>query len=75
MFFQHIKKYLLNGALGKQFKLTARVTIIQAIILNGAKAGLGLIYPISKTLIIITVFGFLINGILLKLGLKGKISF
>lgn len=54
----------------KQFKLTARVTILQSIITNGAKAGLGLIYPISKSLIIITALGFLLNGALLKLGLK-----
>ncbi|MBJ9970234.1 oligosaccharide flippase family protein [Providencia rettgeri] len=77
MFFSAYQEILAQWCIRKkQFKLTARVTIIQAIILNGAKAGLGLIYPISKTLIIITVFGFLINGILLKLGLKRqKISF
>lgn len=56
----------------KQFKLTARVAILQAFIINTAKAGLGWFHPVSTVLIILTVLGLLLNGILLKLGIKGK---
>lgn len=56
----------------KQFKVTARVAVFQALIVNVAKTGLGLLNPTSMMLVAVTVIGLLINGFLLKSGIKGK---
>lgn len=56
----------------KQFKITARVAVFQALIVNVSKTGLGLLNPTSMVLVAVTVIGLLINGFLLKLGIKGK---
>lgn len=73
IFFSAYQEILVQWCIRKkQFKLTARIAILQAIILNITKVGIGVIYPISKSLIIITIFGFLLNSFLLKLGLRKK---
>lgn len=44
----------------KQFVINARVTLLQSIIINGSKVGVGLYYPYAIVLIILTVFA---NGL------------
>lgn len=56
----------------KQFKITARIAVLQALIVNISKTGLGLINPTSMMLIAVTIIGLLVNGVLLKLGIKEK---
>ncbi|RHW39554.1 lipopolysaccharide biosynthesis protein [Lysinibacillus yapensis] len=41
----------------KQFRVSAQVTFLQALVLNGSKVGIGFFYPVASVLIIITVFG------------------
>lgn len=56
----------------KQFKVTAKMAVLQALIVNISKTGLGLLNPTSMMLIAVTIIGLLVNGVLLKLGIKGK---
>ena len=49
----------------KQFKITARVTIIQSIIVNGGKVGIGLFNPVAIVLIVMTVFSQLMKSLLM----------
>ncbi|MDM8101200.1 MULTISPECIES: lipopolysaccharide biosynthesis protein [Oceanobacillus] len=44
----------------KQFKINAKVTFWQSVIINGGKAGIGLFYPFASVLVILT---FLANGL------------
>ncbi len=55
-----------------EFKLTAKLTVWQAIILNAFKVGGGLITPSASILIISTTFGNLLQACLFFLGIKGK---
>lgn len=54
----------------KQFKMTAKIGVIQSIIVNGVKAGLGFINPLAAVLIIVGAFSPAINFILLIVGIK-----
>lgn len=56
----------------KQFKITAKVSVIQSLVMNIAKTSMGWLYPVSSVLIIITVLGVALNVVLLKLGIRGK---
>ncbi|MFB9974599.1 oligosaccharide flippase family protein [Allobacillus sp. SKP2-8] len=51
----------------KQFKITARVTFLQSVILNGSKIGIGLLYPAAMVLITLTVLGQLLKAIMMNL--------
>lgn len=44
----------------KQFTISARVTFIHSLIINGSKVGLGFIYPVAAVLVVITAIG---NGL------------
>lgn len=44
----------------KQFSINARVTFWQSVIINGSKAGVGLIYPFASVLVVLTVMA---NGL------------
>lgn len=52
----------------RQFSVTARVAVLQALIVNGAKAGLGLVQPLASTLILIATAGFALHAGMLELG-------
>lgn len=56
----------------KQFHITAKVSVLQAIIMNVAKASIGYFYALSSVLISLTVIGYAVNFILLKIGVKGE---
>jgi O-antigen/teichoic acid export membrane protein len=52
---QAIEQWLIRK---KQFKITAKVSVIQSLILNNSKTGFGLILPSSAILILVTVLGY-----------------
>ena len=54
----------------KQFGVTARVAVFQAIIINVAKTGIGLFNPVAAGLIILSVFGSAIQACMLAIGAK-----
>jgi O-antigen/teichoic acid export membrane protein len=56
----------------KQFKMTAQIAAIQSLIINSAKALLGLMNPIPLVLIIIAVLGPAIHTFMIMLGIKFK---
>ncbi|ARK32450.1 oligosaccharide flippase family protein [Halalkalibacter krulwichiae] len=54
----------------KQFGVTAKVTFMNALILNVAKVGLGWYNPVGAVLVILTTLGTAVNAIMLILGSK-----
>lgn len=58
----------------KQFKVTAKVTVAQSLIVNSTKAGVGLFHPVAAVLVTISVFGSLLNALMLALGVKQATS-
>ncbi|TES53594.1 hypothetical protein E2L07_12360 [Halalkalibacterium halodurans] len=54
----------------KQFKVTAKVTFLQAIFIQGSKVGIGLINPIAAVLIIITVIGQILKPVMMIIFVK-----
>jgi len=54
----------------KQFAITARVAVIQALIVNSAKTGIGLIKPVAAMLIILSTLGNAIHALMLAIGAK-----
>lgn len=54
----------------KQFKVTASVSVSQSFILNVAKVGAGLFYPVGAALIILTTFGSALYALQLWFGAK-----
>jgi O-antigen/teichoic acid export membrane protein len=55
-----------------QFKITARVALLQAIMVNSAKVGVGLFHPVGAALVIIAVIGRAFHPLLLWWGLKNR---
>jgi O-antigen/teichoic acid export membrane protein len=54
----------------KQFKITAKVALYQAFIVNSTKAGLGLINPIALNLIAVAVVGNFFHAVMLWAGIR-----
>jgi O-antigen/teichoic acid export membrane protein len=54
----------------KQFSTTARVAVMQALISNSAKAGVGLVHPVGAALIIIAAVAQGFHAALLWLGIR-----
>lgn len=54
----------------KQFKITARVAVFQAFIINSAKAGMGLFKPLATVLIVLYTLGKAIHSFMLSIGAK-----
>jgi O-antigen/teichoic acid export membrane protein len=54
----------------KQYKITARVAVIQSFLINSAKVGLGWFYPTAVILIVISTVGNALHVVLLWLSLK-----
>lgn len=52
----------------KQFKVTARVAVIQALTINSAKTGVGFFYPLGAVLIAVATIGHAFHAMLLWLG-------
>ncbi|WP_368503158.1 lipopolysaccharide biosynthesis protein [Alkalihalophilus sp. As8PL] len=53
-----------------QFRITARVTVLQSLILNGSKVGIGFFHPVAAVLIVLTVFGQLLKSFMMIIGVK-----
>src|SRR5690606_11869560 len=56
----------------KQFSTTARVAVMQALISNSAKAGVGLVHPVGAALIIIAAVAQGFHAVLLWLGIRSN---
>jgi len=54
----------------KLFKVKARVAVIQAFLINSAKAGMGLFKPLAAVLIVISAIGSALHAFMLSQGLK-----
>lgn len=54
----------------KQFKVTARVAVIQSAIINSTKAGVGVWYPLAAVLIVLQTLTSGVYALLLWLGLR-----
>lgn len=57
----------------QQFQAAAKASVAHSVILNGSKAGAGLIYPAGMVLIILTVFGQLFKALMMIAWSKGFI--
>jgi O-antigen/teichoic acid export membrane protein len=66
-FLQVVEQWLIRT---KQFSITARVTFINALIVQGSKVGFGLFYPVAGVLIIFNVFGQALKALMMIFGLK-----
>jgi O-antigen/teichoic acid export membrane protein len=66
-FSQIMRQWLIRK---KAFGITARVAVLQAVIMNISKTGFGLLNPAAAGLIIITVLGSAIQGCMLAIGAK-----
>jgi O-antigen/teichoic acid export membrane protein len=49
----------------KQFNITAKVTFIQALVIQGGKVGIGFISPVASVLVVLTVFGQLLKPLMM----------
>src|SRR5690554_870779 len=56
----------------KQFKITARVAVIQALTINSAKAGVGWFHPVGAVLIVIATIGHALHAAMLWSGIRGR---
>ncbi len=56
----------------KQFRIIARVSVIQAFSINSAKAGIGLFHPMDAVLIVIAAIGQAFHASLLWSGIRGR---
>lgn len=56
----------------KQFRITAKVAVLQAFIMNSAKAGAGWFHPVGAVLIVIAVAGQALHALLLWTGIRSK---
>lgn len=56
----------------KQFRITAQVAVIQALVINSSKAGVGWFHPVGAALIIIAVIGQAFHAALLWSGIRSR---
>lgn len=56
----------------KQFKITARVAVIQAVVINASKTGVGFLYPTGAALIVLAAIGQTLHALLLWVGMRGR---
>jgi O-antigen/teichoic acid export membrane protein len=54
----------------KLFRITARVAVLQALIINSAKTGLGFVKPVGAALIVLVTFGTALHALMLAIGAK-----
>ncbi|OLS38886.1 hypothetical protein BTR22_04335 [Alkalihalophilus pseudofirmus] len=52
----------------KQFRITAKSAFLNALVLNSAKTGFGLLNPVASVLVILTTLGSLLHATLLLIG-------
>ncbi|MGC3873512.1 lipopolysaccharide biosynthesis protein [Halomonas sp. GXIMD04776] len=56
----------------KLFKLKAKVSVLQALWINGAKAGIGLVTPVAAVLVILATLGSALHALMLYKGIRTK---
>lgn len=56
----------------KQFRITARVAVMQALTINSAKAGVGWFHPVGAALIVIAVIGQALHAALLWSAIRSR---
>ncbi|WP_054637830.1 lipopolysaccharide biosynthesis protein [Thalassobacillus sp. C254] len=54
----------------KQFRITAKVEFLKALVLNSSKVGIGWFYPVAAVLVILTTLGIAFQALLLLVGIK-----
>jgi len=69
VFHQILTQWLIRK---KRFKITARVAVIQALVINTSKTGLGFLHPVGVTLIVLATLGQAFHAILLWVGMRGR---
>lgn len=62
---QIIQQWLIRE---KEFKVKAKIDVVQALIVNSLKSGIGLFHPIATTLIIISTLGHMLHTLMLSWG-------
>lgn len=58
----------------KLFKVSARVAVVQALLANLAKVGIGLVSPVAATLIVVSTAATFVHSIMLWLGIRRQPS-
>ncbi|MEI7035764.1 lipopolysaccharide biosynthesis protein [Fulvimonas yonginensis] len=58
----------------KQFRATARVAVLQSLIQNAAKVGVGWFHPVAAVLIVIATLGNGLYAFMLGLGMRGTFA-
>ncbi|WML85850.1 lipopolysaccharide biosynthesis protein [Thiothrix subterranea] len=66
-FHQILQQWLIRK---KQFKITARIAVVQSLLINLTKAGLGWLYPFAAVLIVLSTFGNALHAMLLLLSIR-----
>lgn len=56
----------------KQFQITAKVAVMQSLIINSAKTAVGWLHPVGAALIIIATIGQVIHALMLWTGVRTK---
>lgn len=56
----------------KQFKITARVAVMQALVINLSKTGVGFLHPVGVALIVLATLGQAFHALLLWAGMRGR---
>lgn len=52
------------------FELKAKVDVAQSLLVNGAKAGIGLFHPVAAVLVVAASLGYLLQAVLLLAGIR-----
>ncbi|TDQ38643.1 lipopolysaccharide biosynthesis protein [Aureibacillus halotolerans] len=60
--YQVVEQWLIRT---KQFKVTAKVTFLQSLIVQGSKVGIGFMYPFPSILIVLTAFSQALRAVLM----------
>jgi O-antigen/teichoic acid export membrane protein len=58
----------------KQFKTTARVAVLQSLIVNISKVGIGAFHPFASVLIVIAAVGNGLNALMLGIGMRSTLT-
>lgn len=73
MFFSAVLQILNQWVIRKKlYNLKAKVAVTQSLLINSSKSGIGLFYPTSLTLILITSLGDALHSVMLAIGVVKK---
>lgn len=66
-FLQVVEQWLIRT---KQFGITARVTFMQALILQGSIVGIGFFYPVAGVLVVLNALGYALKALMMTISVK-----